>query len=724
MTRSKRRNCTRRKLRARQIGVVIGVIVVSVWWARLTGGLAASSDDSGSILPSDQQQPPTPQSTVLPPTPPTPPALPSAPSAGVSPGSPQSGANPAAAPEIRSPFGPAPGVFPDTRARGITAPPQPSGPFGPLPGVFPGLAPTPPAQTAPRAGTPLPTGEAPPTGALETPSPAEAGIPAAVPAPAPLQPQYGLGLPVPGFGGPAPLLQPGPGFLPAQAPPAITAVPAPEPGAIPIQANDLRAPPILITSNIGLAAGYTDNPGNTPQTFSDVFFRPSGGISASFDTVRLQGQLSGSIDYLKYARDKQFDALNANLLAFGLGTIIKDHVFIDGRAALTPLSNTGGFGFASPNLVPASQQTQAFFLSTTPIVRESIGDLLVGEFRYNYTLSSFLPGGFLGNSATPAVNAVTPSSTTQNEATLTVAAGPRFAVLGSKVTVDYTDIVSSGGTAGNTNIGSLADSKQFRAYDDIEYHINQKLSALGRIGYENLRYPQSPLSDVAGPLWSIGARYAPSLESYLEIHYGRQDGINGVTGNASYQITAATSVVASLQNSRTTSQQQLITNLNLAQLGPNGVLVNRLTGVPIALTNLEVPFPILAVYKDQNATLGILSTIGRNSFSAVAFLDDRTPVGAGSTTVSTLANGAGTSWGVNLNWSRSLRPNLTGSVSLGYAGQDIGQTKTLNADALLAYAVSERLTATLHYQFIDSESNTVNSSYRRNQIEIGVRRFF
>ena len=222
--------------------------------------------------------------------------------------------------------------------------------------------------------------------------------------------------------------------------------------------------------------------------------------------------------------------------------------------------------------------------------------------------------------------------------------------------------------------------------------------------------------------------YAPSLSSYAEIRYGRQDGINGVSGNVRYQITAATSVVASLQNTRTTSQQQLITNLNLAQLGPNGVLVNRLTGVPISLTNLEVPFPIAAVYKDQNATLGILSSIGRNTFSALAFLDDRTPLGTGSTTVSTLANRAGTSWGVNLNWSRSLRPNLTGSVSLGYAGQDIGQTKTLNADALLAYAVSERLSATLHYQFIDVNSHTINGSFngsfQRNQIEIGVRRFF
>src|SRR5256885_956265 len=139
-----------RKLRARQLGLVMGALVVSFWWARSTGGLAASSDEPGSVLPSDQ--PGRSESTPLPPNPATPPA--------------------------------------------------------------------------------------------------------------PLQPQYGLGLPVPGLGVPAPLLPPEAAFPPPQAPPSLVGIPAPEPGAIPIQANNLRAPPILVTPSIGLAAGYTDNPGN------------------------------------------------------------------------------------------------------------------------------------------------------------------------------------------------------------------------------------------------------------------------------------------------------------------------------------------------------------------------------------------------------------------------------------------------------------------------------
>ena len=58
----------------------------------------------------------------------------------------------------------------------------------------------------------------------------------------------------------------------------------------------------------------------------------------SVDTVRLQGQLSGGLDYLKYTRSSVGNQLNGNLLGYGLGTVVQDHVFIDARAAMTQVS--------------------------------------------------------------------------------------------------------------------------------------------------------------------------------------------------------------------------------------------------------------------------------------------------------------------------------------------------------------------------------------------------
>jgi hypothetical protein len=67
---------------------------------------------------------------------------------------------------------------------------------------------------------------------------------------------------------------------------------------------------------------------------------------------------------------------------------------------------------------------------------------------------------------------------------------------------------------------------------------------------------------------------------------------------------------------------------------------------------------------------------------------------------------------------------LTSSAALGFATEAIGHTKTVTADWLLSYTLSAKLTATLRYQFINVNSNLANTTYYRNQIEIGVRRYF
>ena len=108
-----------------------------------------------------------------------------------------------------------------------------------------------------------------------------------------------------GFGNPAlsPLLppNPAPGAAPTEPPSTTTLAPV-RPGALPVQAYDLRAPAILIQPSVSVFGGYTDNPRGTPNNFSDAFGQFGGAAAVSVDTVRLQGQLNGSLDYLKYAR--------------------------------------------------------------------------------------------------------------------------------------------------------------------------------------------------------------------------------------------------------------------------------------------------------------------------------------------------------------------------------------------------------------------------------------
>jgi uncharacterized protein (PEP-CTERM system associated) len=576
--------------------------------------------------------------------------------------------------------------------------------------VFPSLSPAP----APANGS-----EAAAAGEPGSPSPNPSAAPPLV-APPPLIPGYGYGSPLapaaPPLGPPEPV-----------EPPSDVRLRPLTPGAAPIQAGDLRAPPILVNSSIGLSEGYTDNPRNTPQTLSDSVTRLNSATNISVDSARFQGQLSSSTNYDKYARADDQTALNENLLGYGLTTLVRDHLFIDSRASISQIATNGGLGFANSTVLPPSQQTQALTTSLSPIWRESFGDLVDGELRYNFGLNLFNNGSLLSGSATPpttapgtATNPATLSNAVQNQATLSLATGRAIDLIGSKLTLDFLQVDTQ----------SAAKSKQVRAYDDLEYDINSQYAVLVRAGYENLRYPLQPEATTSGPIWRFGGRLLFAPGDYLTLNYGRQDGIYGFNGAFRYQLTARTNLLASIQNGLSSSQEQILNSLNTSALDSNGTVVNQDSGLPSALTNPEFSYSSNSIFRTESARIGLQTTLDRDTFGLLGTADHRSAVGTpiAGTIADAATTGTDTSLGVNLNWSRSLTPQLVGTATLGYAREIASQSKTLTADLNLTYTMSERMTLILHYQFINTDSSMVGisttGSFRRNLIEIGAKRSF
>jgi uncharacterized protein (PEP-CTERM system associated) len=612
---------------------------------------------------------------------------------------------------------------------------SPESPFGLSPDIFPGLLggrpdrqiQQPPAQPgvsrAPTGARPETATPAEPGAPLE-PQPGLATTPDLAP-PAFLNPGFGFGS-LPGYGfdnltpGLTPggaLLTPNPGVPFAAENPLATAMLAPlTPGALPVQIYDLRAPPVLIQPSISAFAGFTDNARSIPSGSPDGFGRLLGSTAISVDTVRLQGQFSGALNYQKFLHNSDQDRLDANLLAYGLGTVVRDHLFVDARAVITQASQTGGLGFAGPGLIRQSDQTQVITTSLTPIARQSFGGYVDGELRYNYATVMFQQGSLLGNSSTPGT---APSSTnlnnaTQNEATINLATGRLFTIFSSRLTLDAQQVDSQ----------SAARSKQLRATDNLAYQFNEKFTGLASFGYENLRYPLQPAANFTGPSWSVGAQYTPSPRGYLLVNYGRQEGLPGFSGSARYEITAQTVALASYSRSRTSQQGQILNNLNTSVVNPSGNLVNQFTGLPTALVNPELALST-AVFRYDTATAGLQTQLDRNSLSLLGFYARRSPLGTPVGTAA-LASTAGqdTSLGVNFTWGRSLTPYLSSSAALGYATQTASDQRTLTATLNMTYLLGERLNATLLYQFIDVDSAVANGSYRRNQVEIGLTRSF
>jgi uncharacterized protein (PEP-CTERM system associated) len=575
----------------------------------------------------------------------------------------------------------------------------PASPFGISPDIFPGIFARP---DQPRPEEPA----EPDASAVPTEPGPDGAVPPQPPAPPFLTPPSGFGL-IP----PTPLLPPQP-VLPATVAPLPTRLAPLRPGALPVQAFDRRAPPILIRPTVSITGGYTDNPRSTPEKLSDVFTRLRGDTAISFDTVRLQGQLSGGIDYLKYARATNQNRLNANLLSYGLGTVVQDHIFIDARAAITQASRTGTFGFADPEVTRRSDLTQVITTSLTPIARQSFGGYVDGELRYNYGIVRSTRGGLFGDSDTDTTTTTTNlSSTTRNAATATLATGRLFTVFGSRLTLNATKIDSQ----------SASRSKQFRAYDDLSYQFNQQFAALARIGYENLDYPLQPAASTSGLAWAVGGRYTPFPGSSLSATYGRQDGLMGFSGALRYEITHRTVASASFQRNRASQQEQILNNLNTSGLDASGAVVDSLIGLPTAIVNPGLSLTN-AVSRYDTARVGLRTQLERDTLSLFAFLSRRAQLGA--PLVATTTVGDDTSKGIHFSWVRSLTPNLNSSAGLGFITRDRNDQNTLTASLGMTYTLSEKLSAILNYRFIDVDTAAVGGSYRRNQVEIGLRRSF
>jgi uncharacterized protein (PEP-CTERM system associated) len=638
---------------------------------------------------------------------------------------PAAGLPPASAPaEPASPLGLSPDIFPGIfggRPAPGEAPAEPASPFGLSPDIFPGIFGGRPDRTSEQPDIPseigepdvstAPTGDQPEAApepervAPIGPEPSLAGTPELGP-PGFLTPGYGFG-----YAGPAPLLPPNPAPSVTSSEPVSSIRLGPvRPGALPVQAYDRRAPPILIQPRVSVFEGYTDNPRSTPGNFSDALTRLQGGTTISVDTVRLQGQMNGELDYQKYARTPEQDRLNAKFLAYGLGTVVQDHVFVNARGAITQASRTGGLGFASPDVIQQSDQTQVITASLSPFARYSFGGYVDSELRYNHSLSMFQQGGLLGNSNAPALPNLSDASS--DGITATLATGRLFTLLVSKLTLDERKIDSE----------SAARSKQLRAYDDLEYQFNQKFAGIARLGYENLDYPLQPAASFSGPAWAVGGRYTPFPGSYLSANYGRQDGLLGFSGTLRYEITPLTIALASYARNRASQQEQILDNLNSSSVDIFGNMVDQVTGLPTALVNPEFALAN-AVFKQDRARVGLQTRLDRNVLGLFGFLTRRTELGR-PVVVNGVIPGGGTAKGVNFTWGRSLTPRLNSGAQLGYAIQSSSDQKTLTAGLSVTYILGEKLTANLNYQFINVDSAAGGVSYQRNQVEIGLTRSF
>ena len=391
-----------------------------------------------------------------------------------------------------------------------------------------------------------------------------------------------------------------------------------------------------------------------------------------------------------YANESAFDQVVGNLYANGFGTIWPDALFVDPQSLITQSATTPTFGFQNLSQLPTTQQTQVFSNSVSPYFRKSFDGLVDSELRYRFNSTNYG-----GNTTLVAPTSGSSNLTfgVLNEGTLTVATGRDFERALSRVTVD----------AYNFNANITNRSTQVSGFDDFEYRITPQTAALGRAGYQNIRYPGSPAATFAGATWLAGGRignYGPE-PAYLSLEYGRVQGVYGFTGAAQYAITPTMFFTANVVQGLSTSTQYVQGSLSNSTLDPYGSIVDEFSGLPTAFYSPGLGLTN-NVYKQQLATAGISETIGPNRFSLYANY-------ANQQSLTPPITAPTKSYGINLAWFRDIRPDLNGTASVGYYNSSnvvtsttaapVSSQNSVYASIGVNYLLTPTLTGSIFYSF-------------------------
>jgi hypothetical protein len=546
-------------------------------------------------------------------------------------------------------------------------------------------------------------------GAVTTPA-----LPGAIPDVLPPPPIGGYGLPSPAA----------PPYSVNNEIPTLTSPPTlrlqPYGGVVPLQAYDPNAPAILIRPSLYLGETFTDNVNyvHSPRQFAAIT-QLGGGVSASVDTPRLQAVATGQASEYIYlpSSNSTPNQPSGNLYANGHGTIYPGLFYVDAQSSLTPSTTLPGFGFQNVSTLPRNQQTLQFVNNISPYLIKSFGPWADTELRYTFSSGNYGSNTTVTTSpSTPGLNSL--ASTTLNEGTFIAVTGEEFQKAIVRFTADATEV----------NGSPVNQSTQVSAFNDLQYNFTPTIAALGRAGYQNIRYPGSPAATFAGATWLAGGRVGtvgPDQPAYVALQYGRQQGVLGLTGSSQVNITPSMVFSANLVQGVSSQGQLFASNLTTSTLSPSGGIVNQSTGLPIALSSPGLGISN-NVYRQHLFTAGLSDSLPPNYYSLYGSYAEQ----------QSLSTGAGVptkSLGVNFTYSRDVRPDVSGYASVGFLNSvnsptivpgttttvNFSQTtnfNNINATLGLNYVLARALTASIVYTFSYNTNGTVLAGGRNGDV--------
>ncbi len=469
----------------------------------------------------------------------------------------------------------------------------------------------------------------------------------------------------------------------------------------------------IIEPRIGIEEIITDNARATSvDQQADLVSTISPGIAITADTARIKGSLDYSLDVQRYLNATDQNRIANNLFGNGDAIITPDLLYLDARASISQEDLAGGRGFASSSLVPEAQRTQVMAYSVGPTLRTNIGSLLSTELSYHLSQTYFTNNTTLGGGAGL-------SDTTAQEGHFVLSTNEAFQRLQTSLVADYLHATGTGSTVAN----SAADEDRRTAEVDNQYWVTRTFAVIAQGGYEKLTFPGAQLN-INGPIWGVGFEYAPNPDSLVRLIYGRREGANDFSGELRFAITPATRIFASYTQGIETTQSAILQGLGTSGLAAGGTIINPATGLPSTVVNPNFPLQN-DVFRTKLLRGGIISAVGRNTFTLTAFREERTSQAG--------LLPSDTSTGVSVQWIRDINPDTSASALVGYTKDTVGSGPTINATVGLSHNFTQSLTGGVSYEFIKSGGaitatgtpvSPTGSEYTQNSLIFSLRKTF
>lgn len=452
------------------------------------------------------------------------------------------------------------------------------------------------------------------------------------------------------------------------------------------------------------------------------------GISIGADTRRLQARLEYDPTAEIYARTSSENNVGQNVAATGLLTIVPDELFLDARAYATqqvlnggvsPNQNnfftTGRSGPTSNLFINNNQLTQTYSYSLSPYVTHRFGDTGTLQAGVSYSQTIFGSGATIPSNSVFGSQALAGTTQTSTEEYAKFTTGPRFGRILNQALFDSTQQTGTGGSG---------DFHHTLGIDEIDYAFTREIAGIVDFGGEDLSFAGTPPIHITDVVWDVGARLTPNPDSTITVRYGHHEGINSFFLDATYAVTARTTIYANYSEGLSTDTGEIVNNLDQAAINPYGQTINAETGAPLLINNGF--FGLTGnLYRQKSLSLTSTTALDRDSISLSVMYQNQKEVSAVPGSPSGSTDGTiGT-----VSWQHQLTPVTFGTVYADYGIRSFSGTPSetqnlFDASAAVTHIFTESLTGIAQYTFTNSHSNLPGNSYFQNVFLVGLHKAF